>query len=65
MKKMWTAARFPDGSWTAGGRADDPDYACCSVYRVLAETLQEAKRKGQAEHRKALRVAAKKASEST
>ena len=62
--KIWTVARFPNGSWSTGGRADDPDYAACNVYRVPADDEKEAKRKGQAEHRKALRNAAKQSSQS-
>lgn len=56
---LWTAARFPDGSWSTGGAPDDPDYASCNVYRVPAKDSGEALRLGKAEHRKAVRKAAK------
>ncbi|MFU5275050.1 hypothetical protein ACM7YY_10000 [Pseudomonas aeruginosa] len=55
---LWTAARFPDGSWSTGGAPDDPDYANCTVYRVPAKDSDEALRLGKAEHRKAVRKAA-------
>lgn len=32
----WTVARFPDGSWTTGGKPNDPDYANCEVFEVDA-----------------------------
>jgi hypothetical protein len=56
---LWTAARFPDGSWSTGGAPDDPDYANCTVYRVPAKDSDEALRLGKAEYRKAVRKAAK------
>lgn len=48
-----TVARFPNGSWTTGGKPDDPAYAECSVYQVIASDDKEAKRKAQYLHRKA------------
>lgn len=50
--QMWTVARFPDGSWTTGGKANDPDYALCEVFRIPATTDKEAKRKAQSQRRK-------------
>lgn len=47
MKLVWTVARFPDGSWCTGGRPDDPDYALCEVFRIEAESRDEAKKKAQ------------------
>lgn len=58
-ERLWTVARFPNGSWSTGGKPDCPDYAMCSVYRVLAVSEKEAKSKGQAMHRKVLRQQAK------
>lgn len=55
--KMWTVARFPNGSWSAGGKPDDPDYALCEVFRVSATNDKEAKRKAQALRRKAVKAA--------
>ena len=56
---LWTAARFRDGRWSTGGAPDDPDYVHCTVYRVPAKDSDEALRLGKAEHRKAVRKAAK------
>jgi hypothetical protein len=59
-ERMWTVARFPDGSWTHGGRADDPDYALCEVFRVLAFDSKQAVKKAQAERRRNIKKQAKK-----
>jgi hypothetical protein len=48
----WTVARFPDGSWTTGGKPDDRDYANCEVFRVEADNREQAKRKAQAKRRR-------------
>lgn len=56
---LWTAARFPDGSWSTGGKINDPAYAECTVYQVEARSHDEAKKKGQAKHRSAMRKALK------
>ncbi|WGX45679.1 hypothetical protein P7I94_00185 (plasmid) [Pseudomonas aeruginosa] len=45
MKLVWTVARFPDGSWSTGGSPDDPDYALCEVFRIEADSRDEAKKK--------------------
>lgn len=44
----WTVARFPSGSWTTGGSADDPDYANCEIFVVDAKDRKDATRKAQA-----------------
>ncbi len=44
-EKVWTVARFPNGSWSYGGRPDDPDYECCEVFQIPASSHQEATRK--------------------
>jgi len=49
---IWTVARFPNGSWSTGGSPDSPDYADCEVFRVNAETREQATRKAQARRRK-------------
>ena len=54
-EQFWTVARFPNGSWSTGGSPDSPDYEMCHVYRVIASGEKDAKRKGQALHRKYLR----------
>jgi hypothetical protein len=45
---LWTVARFPNGSWTSGGKPNDPDYALCEVWRIEADSRTEAVRKAQA-----------------
>lgn len=58
-ERLWTVARFPNGSWSTGGKPDCTDYELCSVYSVLADSENEAKSKGQSMHRKAMRQKAK------
>lgn len=48
MNKLWTVARFPNGSWSCGGEPTDPDYAGCVIYRISAATGEAAKKKAQA-----------------
>jgi len=45
---LWTVARFPDGSWSTGGKPTDPDYAECEVWQIEANSRQEATKKAQA-----------------
>jgi len=52
MEKTWTVVRFPDGSWSSGGTADDPEFAACEVYRIQAGSREEAERKAKAARRK-------------
>lgn len=52
---VWTVARYPNGSWDTGGKPDDPDYAECEVFRVLATGRDQAKKLAQAERRKLMR----------
>lgn len=35
-EKLWTVVRFPDGSWSYGGRLDSPDYALCEKWSTFA-----------------------------
>lgn len=44
---IWTVVRFPNGSWSYGGRPNDPDYEDCEVYRVLAQHAKQAVKKAQ------------------
>lgn len=55
----WTVARFPDGSWTTGGKPNDPDYANCEVFEVDAKDRDTAKRKAQARRQRLIRKVAK------
>jgi hypothetical protein len=45
---LWTVVRFPDGSWSTGGKPNDPDYASCEVWQIVAASRDEAKKKAQA-----------------
>ncbi|MDF9778942.1 hypothetical protein OKW11_005988 [Pseudomonas baetica] len=51
MKKM-TVVRFPNGSWSTGGRPSDPDYEQCEVYVVPSGSEAEAKKQAQAVRRR-------------
>ena len=46
-QKVWTVARFPAGSWSAGGAPDIEDYKECEVYLIPARTGEEATKKAQ------------------
>jgi hypothetical protein len=45
---LWTVARFPNGSWSTGGKPTDPDYALCEVWQIEADTREKATKKAQA-----------------
>lgn len=45
---LWTVARFPNQTWTTGGKPDDPDYANCEVWQIEAGSRREATKKAQA-----------------
>ena len=47
MATDWTVVRFPDGTWSTGGKPDDPDFQHCEVFVVSAVSREQAKRKGQ------------------
>ncbi|WP_018234380.1 hypothetical protein [Thioalkalivibrio thiocyanodenitrificans] len=53
----WTVARFPDGSWTTGGRPDDPDYAQCELFIIEAPDRGAAIMRAQAKRRRQARKA--------
>jgi hypothetical protein len=44
----WTVARFPNGSWTTGGKPSSKDYENCEVFVVEAESRESATKKAQA-----------------
>jgi hypothetical protein len=44
-EKLWTVARYPDGSWGTGGSPNDADYAHCEVYQVPASDRDSATKK--------------------
>ncbi len=39
---LWTVVRFPNGSWSYGGKPTDPDYADCEVWQIEAPTSKVA-----------------------
>jgi len=47
-ERIWTVVRFPNGSWSYGGKPDSPDYEQCEVWRIAAESAKEAVKKAQA-----------------
>jgi hypothetical protein len=56
----WTVARFPNGSWTTGGKPDDPAYAECEVFVVYAKDRDVAKRTAQSQRQRSIRRVAKR-----
>ena len=46
--KVWTVVRFPNGSWSYGGKPSDPDYVECKVFRITAIDGKAAVKKAQA-----------------
>ena len=45
---IWTVVRFPNGSWSYGGKPTDPDYSECEIWRVDAISGPAAVKKAQA-----------------
>jgi len=35
-EKLWTVVRFPDGSWSYGGRQNSPEYENCEKWSTFA-----------------------------
>ena len=56
MNKLWTVARFPNGSWSYGGKPTDPDYAECEVFRIAAVEGKAAVKKAQAKRSRERRL---------
>ena len=56
MNKLWTVARFPNGSWSYGGKPTDPDYAECEVFRISAVEGKAAVKKAQAKRSRERRL---------
>jgi hypothetical protein len=49
---LWTVVRFPNGSWSSGGKPNDPDYASCEVWRIDADSREKAVKAAQAKRRR-------------
>lgn len=45
----WTVARFPNGSWSSGGKPDSKEYQSCEVFVVDADSREKATKKGQSQ----------------
>jgi len=58
--QLWTVVRFPNGSWSTGGKPNDQDYAECEVWQIPATSRQAATKAAQARRSRAKRVAAQK-----
>lgn len=56
---LWTVVRFPNGSWSTGGKPSDPDYEHCDIWQIVAKTREEATKKAQQKRAYALRKAKK------
>ena len=52
---LWTVARFPNGSWSYGGKPDDPDYAECEVWSIEASDGKAAIKKAREKRSRANR----------
>lgn len=61
MIATWTVVRFPDGSWSYGGKPTDPDYKNCEVWQIAADSPEKAVKKAQAKRSRAARAAKAKA----
>lgn len=59
-EQLWTVVRFPNGSWSTGGKPTDPDYAQCEVWQIPAASREAATKKAQARRSRARRAAAQK-----
>lgn len=44
---LWTVVRFPNGSWSTGGKPTDPDYALCEIWQIEADSREKATKKAQ------------------
>ncbi|WP_081651424.1 hypothetical protein [Cupriavidus sp. WS] len=48
MDRVWTVVRFPNGTWSYGGKPSDPDYALCEIFQIEASSPDKAVKKAQA-----------------
>ena len=42
-ERIWTIARYPNGTWSTDGRPDDPDYEGCEIFQITAVSRDQAK----------------------
>lgn len=55
-EQLWTVVRFPDGSWSFGGKPEDPSYELCEKWGVLASSGQHAVKLAQGRRRRRLQA---------
>jgi len=53
-EQLWTIVRFPDGSWSFGGKPEDPAYERCEKWRLLAGDGKQAVKRAQGRRRRTL-----------
>lgn len=53
-EQLWTVVRFPDGSWSFGGKAEDSAYELCEKWRLLSRSGQHAVKLAQGRRRRGL-----------
>lgn len=59
--QTWTVVRFPNGSWSYGGKPDSPDYELCEVWRIVAPDGKSAVKMAQRERQYRTRSAKREA----
>jgi hypothetical protein len=55
-EQLWTVVRFPDGSWSFGGKPEDPAYELCEKWRLLSSSGQRAVKLAQGRRRRRLQA---------
>lgn len=58
--RLWTVVRFPNGSWSYGGKPTDPDYSECEIWQITAGSPEAAVKKAQAKRSRDRKRAAAK-----
>lgn len=53
-EQLWTVVRFPDGSWSAGGKPEDPAYEQCEKWCLRSFSSQQAVKLAQGRRRRKL-----------
>lgn len=61
MTQTWTVVRFPNGSWSYGGKPTDPDYEHCEVFLIEAGTSKAAVKAAQSKRAAAIAKARRQA----
>lgn len=47
-EQAWTVVRFPNGSWSYGGKPNDPDYEQCEKFIIIEKDPKKAVAKARA-----------------